>query len=183
MPSLWIAISEKLRGGLHAQHAEFERRESTMQQVGRHRVEHRAGGGAHMLDLANHRVRARDDSREDIAVATEELGQGVNDNIGPVLDRLTQERTGERIVDHQRHARCVGDLGNGGNVGHDSAGIGDGLDEDRAGLVINGLGIVRRIVTIDEGNVPAHLLKALRELVDRTAIELARRHQIAARLH
>ena len=65
-----------------------------------------------------------------IAVAAEEFGERMHDDVGAVIDRLAQIGRGERVVDDQRHAGLARDIGDRLDVGDDAAGIGDRLDED-----------------------------------------------------
>jgi hypothetical protein len=44
-------------------------------------------------------------------VAAEELGQRMHDDVGAVLERLAQVGRRQRVVDDQRHAGALGDVG------------------------------------------------------------------------
>ena len=104
----------------------------------------------------------------------------MHDDVRAVVDRLQQVRRRQRVVDDQRHAGALGDLGDGLDVDDHAAGIGNGFDEDRLGarrdrrlegLEIVGIGPFRR---------PAEVLVAVVELVDRAAIELGRGDEFVA---
>ena len=69
-----------------------------------------------------------------VAVAAEEFGQRMHDDVGAVVDRLAEVGRRQRVVDDQRHAGASRDVGDRLDVGDDAAGIGDRLDEDRLGL-------------------------------------------------
>ena len=58
----------------------------------------------------------------------------MHDDVGAVLDRLAEIGRGQRVVDDERHARVLRDLGDRLDVGDHAAGIGDRFDEDRLGL-------------------------------------------------
>ena len=63
------------------------------------------------------------------AVAADELRRGVHDDVGAVLDRPAQVRRRERVVDDQRHAARVRDLGERGEVGDVAVRVADRLGE------------------------------------------------------
>ena len=116
-------------------------------------------------------------------MAAEELGERVNDDVGAVFDRLAEIRCRQRVVDDQRHACALGDLGDRLDVGDDAARIGDRLDEDRLGLRADAALEGGDVVGIGPHHVPAEVLEGVVELVDRAAIELLRGHELLARLH
>ena len=57
-----------------------------------------------------------DDAADRRAVPADELGGGVDDDVGAMLDRPAEIRRGEGVVDHQRHTGLVRDLGDRGDV-------------------------------------------------------------------
>ena len=67
------------------------------------------------------------------AVAAEELGRRVDDDVGAVLERAAQVRAGERRVDHQRDAGVVGDLRERLEVGDRARRVGDDLGVEQLG--------------------------------------------------
>ncbi len=75
------------------------------------------------------------------------------------------------------------DIGNRRDVGDHAARIGEALDEDAARLVIHRRADVGGIVGIDETRFPAELAECLAHLVERAAIELLRRDDVAPRFH
>ena len=115
------------------------------------------------------------------AVAAHELGERVHHDVGAVIDRTAQVRRGEGVVDHQRHVVLVRDLGDGLDVQHVAARIGDGLAVEALGLGRDGLAEVFRIVGIDELDVVAHLAEADVELRVGAAVERAGGHHFVAR--
>src|SRR5690606_16660475 len=60
-------------------------------------------------------------------VTTYELGGGVDDDVGSVLDRPAQVGSGEGVVDHQGDVVRVGHLGEPGDVEHVRLGVPDRL--------------------------------------------------------
>ena len=68
------------------------------------------------------------------AVAADELGQRVDDDIGAVLERLEHERGGHRVVDDEGHAGRMGHRGHRLEVDDVAGRVADGLAEDGAGV-------------------------------------------------
>ena len=107
----------------------------------------------------------------------------MDDDVGAVLDRADQIGRRQRVVDDQRDLRLLGDHGDGADVGDDAAGIGDRLDEDRLGLVVDRGAQGVEIVGIGPAHLPAEILEGVIELVDRAAVELGRGDEFVAGLH
>ena len=116
-------------------------------------------------------------------MAAEELGGGMDDDVGAMLEGPDQVGRRHRVVDDEREAVLLGDRRDGLDVDDDAARIGDGFDEDRLGLGRDGGLEGRRIVRIGPGDVPAEILERMGELVDRAAIELVAGDELVARLH
>ena len=125
-----------------------------------------------------------DQAADGVAVAAEELGQRVHDDVGAVFDRLAQIGRRQRVVDDQRHAGALRDLGDRLDV----------ADDARPGWRSNSMKIalvLRRhraleaseIVGVGPHHVPAEILERVVELVDRAAVELLRGDELVARLH
>ncbi len=66
------------------------------------------------------------------AVAAEEFGGRVIDEVGAVLERFEQVRRGEGGVDQQRHAVLMRDLRDGGDIEHVEAWIAERFAEQQA---------------------------------------------------
>ena len=107
----------------------------------------------------------------------------MNDDVGAVLDRPAEIGSSQRVVDDERNARRMGDRGDALDIDHDAAGVGEILDEDRLALGRQRLAEVLRLARIDEMAGPAELLERQPELGERAAIEVARGHELVARLH
>src|SRR5690606_34505398 len=71
-------------------------------------------------------------------VAADELGGGVDDDVGSVLDGPAQIRGGERVVDHEGDAVGVGHLGEPFDVEHVSPRVADRLAVDELRSVGDG---------------------------------------------
>jgi hypothetical protein len=99
------------------------------------------------------------------AVAAHPLGEGVHDDVGAVIDGALQVGGGEGAVHDQRQAVGVGDVGDGGDVGHVQAGIADGLAEERLGLGVIALAKFSRDVGVHELHGDAELRQDVVELV------------------
>ena len=119
-----------------------------------------------------------DGAAKRVAMAAEKLRQRMHDDIGAILDRPHQIGRGERVIDDQRHAGFLGDRGDGGDVSNNAAGIGDRLDEDRLDLRRQRGAERLRVGRIGKAHRPAAFLEGVRELVDRSAIELPRRDEL-----
>ena len=71
------------------------------------------------------------------AVTAHQLRQRVHDDVGAVLDRAQQDRGRHGVVDDQRNAVAMGDVGERGQVGDVAGGIADALAEHCAGVGID----------------------------------------------
>ena len=100
-----------------------------------------------------------DRSANRCAMPADELGAGVNDDIGPVLEWLAEERRCHRVVDNERDARFVSDLGDRGEVGDVAARVADRLQIEAAGVGLDRLLEVLGAALIDERAVDPHLGK------------------------
>ena len=79
-------------------------------------------------------ARVGDDAADGRAVAAHPLGQGVDDDVGAVLDGAQQVGRGEGGVHDERDRWCLlRDLGDGVDVGEVQHRVADRLDEDAAG--------------------------------------------------
>ena len=91
-------------------------------------------------------------------MAAEELGRRVDDHVRAVLQGAQQVGGRDRVVDDQRDADLVGDVGDGAQVGDVLLRVRDRLDEEGAGGVVGrgapGLGI-RRVLDPLRGDAEA----------------------------
>ena len=75
----------------------------------------------------------------------------MHDDVGAERDRAAQIRRGEGIVDKERNAGRVRDLGNLRDVEHFQAGIADGLGDDEPRAFADGGAEAIKIARLDEG--------------------------------
>src|SRR5438270_414411 len=59
-----------------------------------------------------------EDARDRIAMAPNELGCRMHDNVGPMLKGPAQIRRGKSVIDDERQAGFMGNAGNGSYVKH-----------------------------------------------------------------
>ena len=125
-----------------------------------------------------------DHAADRIAVAAEEFGERVHDDVGAVFDRLAQIGRRQRVVDDQRHA---GLLARSWTIASMSVMTPPGLaiDSMKIALVFGDHRLLERgdVVGIGPDHVPAEILEGVIELVDRAAVELLRRDEFVARRH
>ena len=107
----------------------------------------------------------------------------MNDDVGAVLERPAEIGGGERIVDDQRQASLMRDIGDPLDIDDDASGIGEVLDEDRLALRRQRAAEILGVGRIDEMAGPAKLLEREAELGERAAIKVARSDEFVARLH
>ncbi len=80
------------------------------------------------------------------AVAAEELGQRMHDDVGAVGEGLEQHRRRDGVIDDQRHAVAVRDLRQRLDVGDVAGRVADALAIDRAGVRVDQrLDVLRRV--------------------------------------
>lgn len=85
------------------------------------------------------------------AVAADKLGCGVDDDVGTMLQRTEQIRGAEGVVDDNRQAMLLGDLGDGVDVGDVGVGVTERLEIDDRGVVLDGALDLVQVMGIDEG--------------------------------
>ena len=73
---------------------------------------------------------AQNDAAEAAALAVDMLGGGVDDAVGAEFERPLEQRRREHVVDHQRRAGGVRDLGDRLDVQHLERGIGRALQKE-----------------------------------------------------
>ena len=88
-------------------------------------------------------------------MATDELGGGVNDYVSAVLNGTDQIGRAEGVVDDQRQAVLMGDLGDGVDIGDIRVGVAQRLDIDGLGVVLNGTLHLGEVVGIHKGGLNA----------------------------
>lgn len=119
-------------------------------------------------------ARVDDDTTDVGAVATDPLGRGVEDKVGTVLDGLDDgTAVAESVVDNQRDAGGVGNVGNGAVVGHVVLGVTEGLDVDSLGVFVDGGLDVLGLVAGDKLDLDAETGQRNLEQVVGAAVKVA----------
>ena len=116
-------------------------------------------------------------------MAADPLGGRGDHDVGAVVDRAADVAGGaEGVVDDERDAVVVGDLGERLEVGHVEARVADRLDVERPRARVDRLREVRRVVAVDELHADAEAREGDLELVVGAAVEVARRDDVVAGL-
>ena len=102
---------------------------------------------------------------DDDAVAAQELGSRVHDQVRPQLQRLQQVGRGESRVHQQRQLRGMGDGGYRLDVQYIQARVANGLGKDQAGIVTDGGGKGLRVTGIDKRGLDAEARQGIGEQV------------------
>ena len=121
-----------------------------------------------------------DDAAQGGAVAADELGGGVNNNVSAVLNGADQVRGAEGVVDDQGQAVLVGNLGNGVNVGNVRVGVAQGLQVDGAGVLLDGVLDLGQIVGIHKGGGHAESGQGVLQQVGGAAVDGLLGNDVAA---
>ena len=126
--------------------------------------------------------RVDDDAADAGAVPAQPLGEGVNHDVGPVLDRALQVGCCEGAVDDEWQSVGMCDVGDGLDISHLQAGVADGFAEEQLGLGGDGLGKVFRIVGIYKVSLDSELWKDVVKLGEGSTVQVIRGHDFIARL-
>ena len=125
------------------------------------------------------RAAVGDGAADRVAVAAEELGEAVHDDVGAPLDRADQVRRRHRVVEDQRDADLVGDAGDALDVEHVVLRVGDRLAEEGHRVVLDGGPPLLEVVgVVDERDLDAELGERVVEQVVRAAVQRRRRHDV-----
>ena len=127
-------------------------------------------------------VAAHDGTHEDVGVAGDELGGGVQDDVGPEVKRTLAQRCRERRVDHGDRAALPGSGRDRRDVSDDDERVGDRLHPDHVGAVggrQDGAGVVGR----DHADVEAAVRSQAVEDVPDAEVGHGGQHHGAARRH
>ncbi len=124
-----------------------------------------------------------EDAADGDAVAAEEFGHRMGDDVGAQLEGAAEIGRGEGIVDHERQAGLVGDLGDGRDVHYLEPGIAERLAVEEARLGpyrrLEGGGVAR----IDEARDDAEARQGVVEEIVAAAIERGRGDDMPALAH
>jgi len=117
------------------------------------------------------------------AVAAEELGGGVEDQVGAVLEGLQQVGAGEGGIHQQGQAVFVGQGGDTGNVQHVQARVAQGLAEEQAGVGADGGAPGIHVPGGNEGGLDAEAAQGVVQQVVAAAVEGTGGDDVAAGPH
>mmetsp|Transcript_10221 Transcript_10221/g.46890 ORF Transcript_10221/g.46890 Transcript_10221/m.46890 type:complete len:402 (+) Transcript_10221:3891-5096(+) len=116
------------------------------------------------------------------AVAADPLGEGGDDDVRAEVEAPGQVRGGEGAVHDEGHVVVVGNLGDGLKVADLERGVGHGLAEDGAGLVVNRCPDVLGVVHVDEPDGDAEGGEDVVELRVGATVQLVAGHDVVASL-
>ena len=114
------------------------------------------------------------------AVAADELGGGVDDHVGAVLDGAQQVRRGEGCVHDQRHVVAVRDVGPGLKVEHVGVGVAKRLGVEQLGVILDGGFDGVQVGRVDERGGKPLLGQRVLEQVQRSAVQVGGGHDVVA---
>ena len=121
-----------------------------------------------------------DDAAHDVGVAVDELGHGVQDDVGAQVEGLLQVGRGEGVVHHQRAAVRVRDLGHRLDVGDLHGRVGGRLDVDQLRVRPQGLPHVRHVRRVHERGLDAEAGEVLLDQAARRPVDRGRAHHVGA---
>ena len=128
-------------------------------------------GGILAAGLPVEGTAVHDDAAQAGAVAADELGGGVNDDISAVLQGPDQVGGAEGVVDDQGQAVLVGDGGDGVNVGDVAVGVAQGLQINGLGVVLDRVFHLGQVVGVHEGRGDAVLGQGVGQQVIGAAVD------------
>ena len=171
----------------HGEHAELVRQgsESLREVVAPAKTAVGGVGGVVERVLAARPIEAtlvNHDATDAGAVAANPLGKGGADDVRAVLEGLGQVGCREGAVHDEGKACIVGDLGDGLKIANLKRGVGHGLAEDSAGLVIDGLLEVFWVLGVDEGHGDAKGREDVVELGIGSTVQLIAAYDVVSGL-
>ena len=122
-----------------------------------------------------------DDPADGRAVAAQEFGGAVDDDVGAPLERPAQIRRGERVVDHQRDRVLASDRRDLVEREDADVGVAQRLAVDDLGVGLDRPLEVGRVRRIDKRDIDADAREGVAELVVRAAVEPAAGHDVVPR--
>lgn len=115
-------------------------------------------------------------------VAANELSCGVNDDVGAMLQRTEQIRSAEGVIDDDRQAMLLGDLGDSVDVGNIGVGVTERLEVDDRGIVLDGTLDLVQVMGVDKGGLDTKLGERVLQQVVGTAVDGLLGHHMVAGL-
>ena len=104
-------------------------------------------------------------------MAADELGGGVDHDVGSVLNGPDQVGGAKGVVDDQGQTVLVGDLRDGVNVGNIAVGVAQGLQIDGLGVGLDGALHLRQIMGIHKSSGDAELGQRMGQQVEAAAVD------------
>ena len=127
-------------------------------------------------------VAAVDDASANLrGVSIHVLRRGVGDDVAAEVERTAENRSGERVVDDERHTILVGDLRELGDVQNYARGICDSFSKHALGVRAKRLlNLSRGGLWIDEREFDSDLLERHGKEIERAAVDLRRRYDMVS---
>src|SRR3712207_6595220 len=111
-------------------------------------------------------------------MASDELGSGVNNNIGTVLDGTDQIGSTKGVVNDKGNAVLMGQICPGLNVDDITGRVAQGLNIERLGILLNGCLCSCQIRRANESGLDAIILKGMLQEVIGSAVDIVGRYQM-----
>jgi hypothetical protein len=121
-----------------------------------------------------------DDAADRGAVPADVLGRRVNDDVGAVVERPADNGR-RRVVDDQRHAQLLADLGDLADREDPQLRVRQGLGVVGAGARVGRPAEVLRVARVDEADLDAEAVEGVGEEVPGAAVEVGRADDVVAR--
>ncbi len=115
------------------------------------------------------------------AVAAEELGGGVVEQVCTQLERPHEVRCSEGRIQQQRHLGVMGDLRDHRHVQHVEPGIAERFAEQQAGVGADRAAPGLQVARIDEGGFDAEALEGVLQQIVRAAVQRAAGDDVGTR--
>ena len=122
------------------------------------------------------------DAADASTVAADPLRERGDDDIGAVLEGLGEVRGGERGIDDEGNVLLVADGGDGFEIANLERGVGHGLTEQRASLVVDGRAKVLGVLGVHKLHGDAEGGEDIVKLRVGTAVKLAGRDDVVTSL-
>ena len=158
------------------QHPPF--RQPAVERAGRHARRH----GEHPQAVIERLVSRRHIAQHHVRMPRQQLGHGMDDDVGPVVEGAQGARRGKGVVDNQQDAGFPGQRRQAQNVGHPQGGVADHLDEDHPGLGADRGAHGGHIAGVDHGRRDAQTRQVFGHHAQGAAIKLVAADHVIARL-
>ena len=160
-----------------------QRLQRLQERPGVERRETRAGLAEEIVNVVGDEFFARqDDPAEHAPLTVDVLGRRIDDAIGAELHRMLQQRRREHVVDHERRASPMHDLGDGGDIDDFERRVGRRFEERRFGVRAHRRPPRVEVRAVDEGRGDAEARQELLDHVEARAEQGPRGDDVVARL-